>query len=68
MIVDATEIFPDIAIFILSVWQNPDLVCSQKYLDARYLMTMEIDEITEENTMPTNLVSKINRQFQDLII
>ena len=43
-------------------------VCSQKYLGARYLMTMEIDELTEENTMPTNLVSKINRQFQDLII
>ena len=44
------------------------LVCSQKYLGARYLMTMEIDELIEENTMPTNLVSKINRQFQDLII
>ena len=64
MIVDSTKIFPDIAIFILYVWQNPD---SQKYLGARYLMTMEIDEITEENTMPTNLVSKINRQFKDLI-
>ena len=44
------------------------LLCSQKYLGARYLMTMEIDELTEENPMPTNLVSKINRQFQDLII